>query len=229
MAETCVSSNPSGAPTAALLAEEVGTGAIPGIEMSGVTFEVETTVPTKHGIFQFRAYRDLVTGSEHLAIVSGTPTDGCLVRVHSECLTGEVFESQKCECGPQLDSALNTINQYGGVVIYMRGHEGRGIGLINKLKAYRLQEAGLDTLDANLALGLPADGRDYSAAAAILHNLRLQAVRLLTNNPDKVDQLTAHGITVIERVSVTAGAHPANSEYLRTKRDRMGHLLQHAL
>ena len=229
MAETCFSTNSSRVPTAALSAEEDSIRAVRAIAMSGVRFEVETTVPTKHGTFQFRAYRDLVTGSEHLAVVSGTPTDGCLVRVHSECLTGEVFESQKCECGPQLDSALNTINQYGGVVIYMRGHEGRGIGLINKLRAYRLQEAGLDTLDANLALGLPADGRDYSAAAAILHNLRLHAVRLLTNNPDKVDQLTGHGITVLERVPLTAGAHPANSAYLRTKRDRMGHLFQHAL
>jgi 3,4-dihydroxy 2-butanone 4-phosphate synthase/GTP cyclohydrolase II len=229
MAATCFSTNLSGAPTAALSEGGDSTCTVRTIAISGVTFEVETTVPTKHGTFQFRAYRDLVTGSEHLAIVSGTPADGCLVRVHSECLTGEVFESQKCECGPQLDSALNTINQYGGVVIYMRGHEGRGIGLINKLKAYRLQEAGLDTLDANLALGLPADGRDYSAAAAILLNLRLQAVRLLTNNPDKVDQLTAHGITVLERVPLTAGAHPANSAYLRTKHDRMGHLLQHAL
>ncbi len=229
MTETCVSTNSSRAPTAALSAEEDGICAVRTIATSGVRFEVETTVPTKHGTFQFRVYRDLVTGSEHLAVVSGTPTDGCLVRVHSECLTGEVFKSQKCECGPQLDSALNTINQYGGVVIYMRGHEGRGIGLVNKLKAYRLQEAGLDTLDANLALGLPADGRDYSAAAAILYNLRLQAVRLLTNNPDKVDQLTEHGITVLERIPLTAGAHPANSAYLRTKRDRMGHLLQHAL
>ncbi len=229
MAETCFSTSPSGAPIAALSKGGDSTSTVRTIAISGVTFEVETTVPTKHGTFQFRAYRDLVTGSEHLAVVSGTPTDGCLVRVHSECLTGEVFESQKCECGPQLDSALNTINQYGGVVIYMRGHEGRGIGLINKLRAYRLQEAGLDTLDANLALGLPADGRDYSAAAAILHNLRLHAVRLLTNNPDKVDQLTGHGITVLERVPLTAGAHPANSAYLRTKRDRMGHLFQHAL
>jgi 3,4-dihydroxy 2-butanone 4-phosphate synthase/GTP cyclohydrolase II len=229
MAETCFSTNRSVASTAALSEGGDSTCTVRPIAISGVTFEVETTVPTRHGTFQFRAYRDLVSGSEHLAIVSGTPTDGCLVRVHSECLTGEVFESQKCECGPQLDSALNTINQYGGVVIYMRGHEGRGIGLVNKLKAYRLQEAGLDTLDANLALGLPADGRDYSAAAAILHNLRLRAVRLLTNNPDKVDQLTEHGITVLERVSLTAGAHPANSAYLRTKRDRMGHLLQHAL
>ena len=228
MTKTCFSTTPSEPPTAALSAEEDTICGVRSVPMSGVTFEVETTVPTEHGTFQFRAYRDLVSGSEHLAVVSGTPTDGCFVRVHSECLTGEVFKSQKCECGPQLDSALDTINQYGGVVIYMRGHEGRGIGLINKLKAYRLQEAGLDTLDANLALGLPADGRDYSAAAAILHDLRLHAVRLLTNNPDKISQLTAHGITILERVPLTAGAHPANSTYLRTKRDRMGHLLQHA-
>ena len=229
MAKTCFRSNPSGSPTASLSAEGTGICSTRSVAMSGVTFEVETSIPTKHGTFQFRAYRDLVSGSEHLAVVSGALTDGCLVRVHSECLTGEVFESLKCECGPQLDSALDTISQTGGVVIYMRGHEGRGIGLVNKLKAYRLQEAGLDTLDANLALGLPADGRDYSAAASILHDLRLHTVRLLTNNPDKVDQLTEHGITVLERVPLTAGAHPANSTYLRTKRDRMGHLLQHAL
>jgi len=225
MADTCFTTNLSGVPTAVLSEGGDSTCAVRPIAMSGVTFEVETTVPTEHGTFQFRAYRDHVTGSEHLAIVSGTPADGCLVRVHSECLTGEVFQSQKCECGPQLDSALDSISETGGVVIYMRGHEGRGIGLINKLKAYQLQEAGLDTLDANLALGLPADGRDYSAAAAILLDLQLQAVRLLTNNPDKVDQLTTHGITVLERVPLTAGAHPANSTYLRTKRDRMGHHL----
>jgi 3,4-dihydroxy 2-butanone 4-phosphate synthase/GTP cyclohydrolase II len=229
MTETSFSINPTGSPAAALSAEENSICAVRTIAISGVTFEVETTVPTKHGTFQFRAYRDLVSGSEHLAVVSGAPTDGCFVRVHSECLTGEVFGSQKCECGPQLDAALDIINKKGGVVIYMRGHEGRGIGLVNKLKAYRLQEAGLDTLDANLALGLPVDGRDYSAAAAILHDLRLHAVRLLTNNPDKVDQLTEHGITILERVPLTAGAHPANSAYLRTKHDRMGHLLQHAL
>ncbi|RJT91772.1 GTP cyclohydrolase II [Cryobacterium melibiosiphilum] len=229
MTETCFSTNPSSPPTTTLSEGGDNTCTVRPIAISGVTFEVETTIPTEHGTFQFRAYHDLVTGSEHLAIVSGTPTDGCFVRVHSECLTGEIFQSHKCECGPQLDSALNIINQYGGVVIYMRGHEGRGIGLINKLKAYRLQETGLDTLDANLALGLPADDRDYSAAAAILHDLRLRAVRLLTNNPDKVGQLTKHGITVLERVPLTAGAHPANSAYLRTKRDRMGHLLQHTI
>jgi 3,4-dihydroxy 2-butanone 4-phosphate synthase/GTP cyclohydrolase II len=189
-----------------------------------VAFEVETTIPTRHGRFRFRGYRDLVTGDEHLAIVSGVPGDGSLVRVHSECLTGETFGSQKCECGPQLDAALETIHENGGVVVYLRGQEGRGIGLINKLRAYRLQESGLDTLDANTALGFAADGRDYSAAAAILSDLGLQSVRLLTNNPDKVSQLTEHGVTVAERVPLIVGENPLNAGYLRAKRDRMGHL-----
>lgn len=195
------------------------------LDAARVLFEVETTIPTRHGTFQFRAYRDVVTGSEHLAIISGTPADGALVRVHSECLTGEAFGSQKCECGPQLDTALKTINENGGIVIYMRGHEGRGIGLTNKLRAYRLQEDGLDTLDANLALGLPADGRNYSAAAAILDDLGIGAVRLLTNNPDKVHQLTEHGISVLQRTPLIVGLNSHNAEYLKIKRDRMGHLL----
>ena len=190
-----------------------------------VAFEVETEIPTAHGPFRFRAYRDRVTGDEHLAIVSLAPvTPGALVRVHSECLTGEVFASEKCECGPQLDAALERIAG-GGVVVYLRGHEGRGIGLIAKLKAYRLQQSGLDTLDANLALGLPADDREYMAAAAILEDLGLRSVRLLTNNPDKIVQLTSHGIEVVERVPLVTGAAPANIAYLRAKRDRMGHLL----
>jgi 3,4-dihydroxy 2-butanone 4-phosphate synthase/GTP cyclohydrolase II len=190
-----------------------------------VAFEVETDIPTQHGTFRFRAYRDLVTGSEHLAIVSTAPLlQGALVRVHSECLTGEVFASEKCECGPQLDLALQRIAS-GGVVIYLRGHEGRGIGLIAKLKAYSLQQSGLDTLDANTALGFPADGREYAAAAAILDDLGLRAVRLLTNNPDKITQLERHGIEVIERVPIVTGAAPANLAYLRAKRDRMGHLI----
>ena len=190
-----------------------------------VTFEVETEIPTTHGPFRFRAYRDRVTGDEHLAIVSLAPvTQGALVRVHSECLTGEVFSSEKCECGPQLDAALERIAE-GGVVVYLRGHEGRGIGLIAKLKAYRLQQSGLDTLDANLALGLPADDREYVAAAAILEDLGLHSVRLLTNNPDKIAQLTAHGIEVVERMPLVTGAAPSNLAYLRAKRDRMGHLI----
>ncbi len=193
-------------------------------ESSRVIFEVETTVPTVHGSFVMRAYRDRMTGADHVAIVSGTPrATGTLVRVHSECLTGEAFGSLKCECGPQLDAALDTIQREGGVVIYLRGHEGRGIGLINKLRAYKLQEEGLDTLDANLALGLPIDARDYGAATAILQDLGIRSVRLLTNNPEKVRQLEERGIGVDERVPLVVGVGVFNESYLETKRDRMGH------
>ena len=194
-------------------------------ETSRVIFEVETTVPTAHGTFRFRAYRDRMTGADHVAVISGTPTDGTLIRVHSECLTGEVFHSGKCECGPQLDAALDLIDEQGGIVIYMRGHEGRGIGLINKLKAYRLQEDGLDTLDANLALGFPADGRDYSAAVAILDDLGISKVRAITNNPEKLRQLEERGITIVERVPLVVGVGEFNEAYLEVKRDRMGHVI----
>ncbi len=199
--------------------------AAPIPETSRVTFEVETTIPTSHGSFRFRAYRDRLTGADHLAIISGTPKDGALIRVHSECLTGEVFESLKCECGPQLDAALDQIQAEGGVVIYMRGHEGRGIGLINKLKAYRLQEDGLDTLDANIALGFPVDGRDYSAAVSILEDLGLSEVRAITNNPEKLRQLRDRGISVTEQVPLVVGVGEFNEQYLEAKRDRMGHIL----
>jgi 3,4-dihydroxy 2-butanone 4-phosphate synthase/GTP cyclohydrolase II len=194
-------------------------------ESSRVIFEVETNVPTEHGAFRFRAYRDRQTGADHLAIISGNPKNGTLLRVHSECLTGEVFSSEKCECGPQLDAALDAIQEEGGVVIYMRGHEGRGIGLINKLKAYRLQEEGLDTLDANLALGFPADGRDYGAAVAILEDLGISEVRAITNNPEKLRQLSERGIKVIDRVPLVVGVGEFNEKYLEAKRDRMGHVL----
>jgi 3,4-dihydroxy 2-butanone 4-phosphate synthase/GTP cyclohydrolase II len=194
-------------------------------ETSRVQFEVETTVPTTHGEFRFRAYRDRMTGYDHLAVIAGTPADGALIRVHSECLTGEVFGSLKCECGPQLDAALDAIQNEGGIVIYMRGHEGRGIGLINKLKAYRLQEDGLDTLDANVALGFPVDGRDYGAAAAILADLGISRVRAITNNPEKLRQLAEHGITVTEQVPLVVGVGSFNEGYLEAKRDRMGHIL----
>jgi 3,4-dihydroxy 2-butanone 4-phosphate synthase/GTP cyclohydrolase II len=199
--------------------------AVPIPETSRVIFEVETTVPTEHGVFRFRAYRDRKTGADHLAIIKGDPKNGALVRVHSECLTGEVFESEKCECGPQLDAALDAIQKDGGVVIYMRGHEGRGIGLINKLKAYRLQEDGLDTLDANLALGFPADGRDYGAAVAILDDLGINEVRVITNNPEKLRQLGDRGVTILERVPLVVGVGEYNEAYLEAKRDRMGHVL----
>ncbi|MFT2816986.1 GTP cyclohydrolase II [Leifsonia sp. A12D58] len=192
-------------------------------ESPRVDFEVETTVPTVHGAFKMRAYRDRMTGADHVAIVAGDVADGALVRVHSECLTGEAFGSLKCECGPQLDAALDTIQREGGVVIYLRGHEGRGIGLINKLRAYKLQEEGLDTLDANVALGLPIDSRDYTAATAILQDLGLSEIRLLTNNPEKVRQIEAHGVVVSERVPLVVGVGEHNEGYLAVKRDRMGH------
>ena len=150
------------------------------------------------------------------------------MRVHSECLTGEAFGSLKCECGPQLDAALDAIDEDGGVVVYMRGHEGRGIGLINKLRAYSLQEQGLDTVDANLALGLPADARDYAAAAGILADLGVSRVRLLTNNTDKVAQLRELGLEVVEQVPLLVGVGPNNHQYLETKRDRMGHIIAEA-
>jgi 3,4-dihydroxy 2-butanone 4-phosphate synthase/GTP cyclohydrolase II len=190
-----------------------------------VIFEVQTRVPTEYGVFDLHAYRDRATGADHIAIVSGEPHDGMLVRLHSECLTGEAMGSLKCECGPQLRVAMERINQEGGVVIYLRGHEGRGIGLVNKLRAYRLQEVGLDTLDANLALGLPADARDYGAAAAILADMGVSSVRLLSNNPEKRRQLEQHGIEVTELAPLVVGVGEVNTAYLEAKRDRMGHHL----
>jgi 3,4-dihydroxy 2-butanone 4-phosphate synthase / GTP cyclohydrolase II len=199
------------------------TGPLP--EFQRVQFEVETTIPSTHGDLAVRAYRDRSTGADHVALIHGPIANGSLVRVHSECLTGEAFGSLKCECGPQLDAALDRISAEGGVVIYLRGHEGRGIGLINKLKAYRLQEQGFDTLDANLALGLPADARDYGAAVAILDDLGIESVRLLSNNPEKRRQLEERGILVSELVPLVVGVGADNEGYLDTKRDRMGHAL----
>jgi 3,4-dihydroxy 2-butanone 4-phosphate synthase/GTP cyclohydrolase II len=191
-----------------------------------VAFEVETTVPTENGTFRMRGYRDRATGTDHVAIISGNPgPEGALVRVHSECLTGEALHSLKCECGPQLDEALRTIEREGGVVLYMRGHEGRGIGLVNKFKAYKLQEQGLDTLDANLALGLPADARDYTAAARMLDDMGIRSVRLLSNNPEKQRQLEEHGIRITGLVPLVVGLGEFNAGYLGVKRDRMGHQL----
>ncbi|MFC9931111.1 3,4-dihydroxy-2-butanone-4-phosphate synthase [Streptomyces sp. NPDC127190] len=191
-----------------------------------VRHEAETRLPTEHGTFTAHGYRSTLDGVEHVALVHGEIGDGedVLVRVHSECLTGDVFGSLRCDCGPQLDTALQRIQAEGrGVVVYLRGHEGRGIGLLSKLRAYALQEQGHDTLDANLELGLPADARDYGAGAQILADLGVRSVRLLTNNPDKSDALLRHGLRVTgrEQMPIQAGEH--NLRYLRTKRDRMGH------
>lgn len=190
-----------------------------------------TTLPTRFGDFTAFGYRVAIDDSEHVALVYGDPaslTDGepVLTRVHSECLTGDVFGSERCDCGPQLDESMERIVAEGrGVVVYLRGHEGRGIGLLAKLQAYQLQDDGRDTVDANLDLGLPADARHYGAATQVLKDLGVTSVRLLTNNPDKVANLEAYGVPVAEQVPVTPRPTAANVDYLRTKRDRMGHHL----
>ena len=189
----------------------------------------ETRLPTRYGDFTAYGYRITVDGSEHIALVYGdisarTTRSPVLTRVHSECLTGDVFGSHRCDCGPQLDEALERIVEEGrGVVVYLRGHEGRGIGLVAKLQAYQLQDGGRDTVDANLDLGLPADARHYGTATQILRDLGVASVRLLTNNPDKVTNLEDYGVAVAERVPLTPHPNDHNLAYLLTKRDRMGH------
>lgn len=190
--------------------------------------EAQTRLPTQFGDFTAYGYRSTVDGVEHVALVHGDLTENggedILVRIHSECLTGDIFQSQRCDCGPQLHASMQRITEEGrGVVVYLRGHEGRGIGLLSKLRAYELQERGVDTLDANLELGLPADARDYAAGAQILKDLGVRSLRLMTNNPEKTDAVLRHGLAVTGRepMPVQAGEH--NLRYLRTKRDRMGH------
>ncbi|MFF9510890.1 bifunctional 3,4-dihydroxy-2-butanone-4-phosphate synthase/GTP cyclohydrolase II [Streptomyces sp. NPDC014724] len=188
--------------------------------------EAEVRLPTGFGAFTAYGYRSTADGVEHVALVHGDIADGddVLVRIHSECLTGDIFQSQRCDCGPQLHASMRRIAERGrGVVVYLRGHEGRGIGLLSKLRAYELQERGVDTLDANLELGLPADARDYAAGAQILKDLGVRSLRLMTNNPDKTAAVLRHGLAVTGRepMPVQAGEH--NLSYLRTKRDRMGH------
>lgn len=190
--------------------------------------EATTSLPTRFGDFRAYGYRSTVDGVEHIALVAGDPAaaggENVVVRVHSECLTGDVFGSQRCDCGPQLQASLERVREEGrGVVVYLRGHEGRGIGLLSKLRAYELQERGRDTLDANLELGLPADARDYAAAAQMLGDLGVRSVRLLTNNPEKTSALERHGLRVTAREPVPVQAGEYNYRYLRTKRDRMGH------
>jgi 3,4-dihydroxy 2-butanone 4-phosphate synthase / GTP cyclohydrolase II len=188
----------------------------------------ETRLPTTHGDFTAYGYRMTTDPSEHIVLVYGDISGPApvLTRVHSECLTGDVFGSRRCDCGPQLDEALDRIVAEGrGVVVYLRGHEGRGIGLVAKLQAYQLQDGGRDTVDANLDLGLPADARHYGAATQILRDLGIGSVRLLTNNPAKVTNLEDYGVLVAERVPLTPHPNDHNIKYLLTKRDRMGHQL----
>ncbi|NKX50053.1 GTP cyclohydrolase II [Arthrobacter deserti] len=183
-------------------------------------------LPTPFGVFAVRAWTDASTAVEHLSITSPVPAvEAPLVRLHSGCLTGDVFGSYRCDCGEQLDQALALIAEQGGTVLYLRGQEGRGIGLANKMRAYALQEAGADTVEANEQLGLPVDAQDYGAAAAILRAMGLEAVRLLSNNPAKRDKLAALGITVTEMVSSEVPSREHNRRYLQAKRDRMDHRL----
>ncbi len=189
----------------------------------------EARLPTQWGDFTCYAYESTLDGTEHLAFVKGAVQgeDDVLVRVHSECLTGDVFGSLRCDCGPQLDESMRLIAEEGlGVVVYLRGHEGRGIGLGHKLRAYQLQDQGHDTVDANLALGLPVDSREYGIGSQILVDLGITTMRLLTNNPAKYGGLEGFGLEITDRVPLLTVPNPENIAYLRTKRERMGHLLE---
>ncbi len=191
-----------------------------------VTAVAEARIPTDHGEFRAVGYRSLLDGVEHVALVRGDIGDGeqVLVRVHSECLTGDVFGSQRCDCGTQLDAALAAVAAEGrGVVLYVRGHEGRGVGLMHKLQAYQLQDGGMDTVDANTSQGLPADARDYGTGAQILVDLGIRTMRLLSNNPTKRAGLEGYGLEIVERVPLPVTATPENLRYLHTKRERLGH------
>lgn len=184
-------------------------------------------LPTPHGPFICQAWTDPTTGAEHLSLTAATRTSGAapLVRLHSECLTGDVFGSFRCDCGEQLAYSLAVLQREGGTLLYLRGQEGRGIGLANKMRAYALQEQGADTVEANEQLGLPVDGRDYAAAAEILHALGLRTIRLLSNNPVKRTELLNYGIDVAQVVPVEVAVRKENRRYLETKRDRMHHAL----
>ena len=190
---------------------------------------VATRLPTTFGDFTAVGYRSLVDNKHHVALVKGE-VDGAedvLVRVHSECLTGDVFHSLRCDCGEQLESALSMIEHEGrGVLLYL-SQEGRGIGLLNKLRAYKLQEEGLDTVDANLRLGLPADLRDYGIGAQILVDLGLSSIRILTNNPKKISGLAGYGLSVADQIPIEHQSNPHNEDYLRVKREKLGHTLHH--
>ena len=189
----------------------------------------ESALPTLHGDFRAVVYENVLDGEQHIALVYGdvAASENVLVRVHSECLTGDVFGSLRCDCGPQLHAALDKVAEEGaGVLVYLRGHEGRGIGLGHKIRAYALQEGGVDTVDANTELGLPVDSREYGIGAQILVDLGVTTMRLLTNNPAKYGGLEGFGLNIVERVGLQSNPTAHNIEYLRTKRERMGHLLE---
>ena len=194
-----------------------------------VTLAAKATLPTRYGTFTSYAYRVVAGEAEHLALVMGDVAGqaSVLTRLHSECLTGDVLGSYRCDCGEQLDLALRYIAAEGrGVLLYLRGHEGRGIGLSNKIRAYALQEQGLDTVEANLELGLPDDARECDSAAAILRDLSVTSVRLMSNNPEKFETLSKHGIPVCERVALAIPVRDENERYIRTKQVKFGHYFE---
>ena len=192
-----------------------------------IEFVATSRLPTAFGEFKITVFQDPQTGEEHVALSKGLdipPTGPVLVRIHSECLTGDAFASLKCDCGPQLQATLKLINDVGqGVVLYLR-QEGRGIGLTNKIRAYALQDQGHDTVDANLMLNLPADARRYDMCTIMLEHLKIKQVKLVTNNPSKIAALEELGIDVVDRVPLTVGLNPFNAEYLKTKHERMAHM-----
>lgn len=194
-----------------------------------IEFVATSRLPTAHGEFKITVFQDPKTGEEHVALSKGleeVSDEPVVVRVHSECLTGDAFASLKCDCGPQLQATLKLINELGrGAILYLR-QEGRGIGLTNKIRAYALQDQGHDTVDANLMLNLPADARQYDMCSIMLDHLQVKAVRLVTNNPLKIEALKTQGINVVDRVPLTVGLNPFNEQYLKTKHERMAHLYQ---
>ena len=190
-----------------------------------VEFIASCRLPTEWGVFTLHGFEETESGQEHVALTMGNIADGkpVLARIHSECLTGDALFSQKCDCGPQLQAAMQAVQKEGrGVIVYLR-QEGRGIGLINKIRAYRLQDQGLDTVEANVALGLPVDARDFRLAKYIFEQLGVKEINLLTNNPEKVQVLSNAGIKVVERVPLQVGGNAENEHYLNTKAQKLGH------
>ena len=192
-----------------------------------VTREAEAHLPTQFGEFEIYGYKNKITGQEHVALVKNDGSDKIpLIRVHSECLTGDIFHSLKCDCNSQLHTALKMINEYGkGALIYMRGHEGRGIGIVNKIKAYHLQECGQDTVEANISLGFKPDLRDYGEGAQIIRDLGFNNFNLITNNPKKIIGLKGYGLTVHDIIKLTPDINSYNERYMNTKRDKMHHMM----
>ena len=189
-------------------------------------FVASCRLPTEWGDFTMHGFEEL-SGQEHIALTMGDFSDDLpvLTRIHSECLTGDALFSKKCDCGPQLEAAMKAVQQEGrGVIVYLR-QEGRGIGLINKIRAYKLQDEGMDTVEANLALGLPVDARDFTLAKQIYDHLNIRAVKLLTNNPEKIQTLKNAGINVVERIPLHVGENAENERYLHTKSDKLGHMI----